>query len=119
MLADRSPEPKAAPARIIPGAAGTAPQLSRAARVASVRPKLQQAFWEDFHAIETRRAQRRHGDERQLRLGAGQDLRAQARALGAAVPSAAEGAGGLGLLGRKGLERHDQIQGLSLAAARQ
>ena len=51
--------------------------------------------------------------------GSGQDLRSEARPLGSAVPSAAEGAGRLGLFGREGLRRHHQVQGLSVAAARQ
>ena len=51
--------------------------------------------------------------------GAGQDLRAQALALGAADASAAEGAGGVGRLGREGIRRQHQVQGVSRPAARQ
>ena len=53
------------------------------------------------------------------RARAGQDLRAQALALGAADASAAEGDGGMGRLGREGVERHHQVQGVPVAAARQ
>src|ERR1700722_20345554 len=53
------------------------------------------------------------------RLRAGQDLRAETLALGAAVASAAKIHGGVGRLDRKGFRRHHQIQGLSGAAARQ
>ena len=49
----------------------------------------------------------------------GQDRRAQAVALGAAHPSAAEGDGGLGLVDREGVERDHQVQDLPVAAARQ
>jgi len=48
----------------------------------------------------------------------GQDLRAQALPLGAADSPAAEGDGGLGRFGRKGLERKHQIQDLPISAAR-
>ena len=59
-------------------------------------------------------------DRRRLRgVRPGKDLRAQAFALGAAVASAAEGAGRMGRRGRKGIRRHAALQGLSLAAARQ
>src|SRR5215207_10874368 len=51
--------------------------------------------------------------------GAGQDDRAQALALGPADAPAAEGDGGLERFGREGVERHDQVQDLPGAAARQ
>ena len=53
------------------------------------------------------------------RARAGQDFRTQAVALGSAVASVAEGARGLGRIGREGFRRNHQIQGLSRAAARQ
>ena len=66
------------------------------------------------------RARRRRPDCRRIRqFRPGQDLRTQAVALGAAVPPAAKGAGGMGRLGREGFRRHHQIQGLPRAAARQ
>ena len=46
-------------------------------------------------------------------------VRAQAVALGAAHPSAAEGDGGLGRVDREGVERDHQVQDLPVAAARQ
>ena len=58
-------------------------------------------------------------DRRVRRARAGQDLRSQALALGAADASAAEGDGGMGRIGREGLERHHQVQDLPVAAARQ
>src|SRR5262245_22460847 len=51
--------------------------------------------------------------------GAGQDLRTETVALGAAVASAAEGHRGLGLLDREGHQRHHQVQGVPGTAARQ
>src|SRR5262249_49317725 len=47
-----------------------------------------------------------------------QNFRAETVALGTTVPPAAKGAGGLGWIGREGLGRHPQVQGLSRAAAR-
>src|SRR5258708_19625443 len=74
---------------------------------------------EEFHETASYCAWRRYGDGCGCRIRPRQDLRAAPVALGAAVASLAEGAGGLGLLDREGLERDDQVQGLSLAAARQ
>ena len=58
-------------------------------------------------------------DRRVRRARAGQDLRSQAFALGPADASAAESDGGMGRIGREGIERHHQVQGLSVPAARQ
>src|SRR5262245_40263619 len=58
-------------------------------------------------------------EQRTRGIGAGQDFRAQAFALGAADASAAEGDGGMGRLGREGVERHHQVQDLPVTAARQ
>ena len=52
-------------------------------------------------------------------IGAGQDLRAEAVALGAGDASSAEGHRGLGRRRGKGFRRHHQIQNLPVAAARQ
>src|SRR5262249_35134491 len=53
------------------------------------------------------------------RAGTGQDLRAQAVPSGTAPAPATDGEGGVGRIDREGLERHDQIQGVPIPAARQ
>src|SRR5450759_5186662 len=72
-----------------------------------------------FRWIYLRRRCRRPDRRGDGYVRAGQDVRAQAVTLGAGVASVAEGAGGLGRRGGEGLRRHHQIQGLSVAAARQ
>ena len=89
-------------------------------RVASVAPNAQQSAQHAragqggySMALRAIAAWCRAGVERERRARAGQDLRAAPVALGAAVASAAEGAGGLGRFDREGLERHHQVQDLS------
>src|ERR1700741_5596906 len=81
-------------------------------------------LWEEPHASNTpfeilRSRCTRPRTQSRRRLRAGQNLRAETLALGAAVASVAEIDGGVGRLDRKGVRRHHQIQGLSVAAARQ
>ena len=71
------------------------------------------------HACNMRRVGRLSADQRVRRARAGQDLRSQAFALGPADASAAESDGGMGRIGREGIERHHQVQGVPVPAARQ
>ena len=94
-------------------------QLSRRAPLASVPPNGAKPRGRYSCEERSSRSARPSALRRAWPLAQDKTFELRSSRTGCRRRTAAEGAGGLGFLGREGLGRHHQVQGLSLAAARQ